>query len=616
MENHARSNKAAASRVVDSNAERSRFEIYMHSSEFPCASIAWGDDGVQLHSTDLKDETAAVKPHEAVDDWVRNHFPHLVPAYTDWARIAKEEECANRELPLPSASICTQDNRIVIHDGGATLYAELANDHYHFTYGATIWNDEKNNTDFCEFSLRHIYIIDKALPILHKHLNMSVADQQRLQPKFDLIRRWLDERHVKPPAPKVNVEAGQQHKPEKVKSPLHKIKTQQNNRIESLLTQIEYDNLMLHIEDAGLENYEWGDEGRSRWDWFVAQNGQPFVVYFGGKKENILGAGGFSEVRFCQSLTTGLWYGVKVQSSERLANEKIDIEEYLLGLQGIYYSTCTIARLNLRLSIEKILNACPVSQVVRPNPSAFFKKEPEKERFKKTCILIENLYKTVQSLHACGYLHRDIKMENILLNPETLETYLIDFGAAELSDKKGALICDCREVHSVSTPNYNAPELAISTALEKNRYVYSEATEMYAIGKIIGEMVCNCEGFDITKYRADILGAADQEDLTKMETFQSYINYWIAKFIPDNQVGLNAKHFVDSKGGMRYPHSSVHNHSGIRYIIEYTQRHPEAKGTQAALWRLASECVSHNPKHRPTFAKALSQIRRIADKIR
>ena len=54
-------------------------------------------------------------------------------------------------------------------------------------------------------------------------------------------------------------------------------------------------------------------------------------------------------------------------------------------------------------------------------------------------------------MHIKGYAHRDIKMENILVNPKNYEILISDF---ELS---GSL----EEISLSGTPNYIAPELVI-----------------------------------------------------------------------------------------------------------------------------------------------------------
>ncbi len=46
--------------------------------------------------------------------------------------------------------------------------------------------------------------------------------------------------------------------------------------------------------------------------------------------------------------------------------------------------------------------------------------------------LLREIVDTVVHLHQISILHRDIKPQNILINPETLEIRIIDFGLAVL----------------------------------------------------------------------------------------------------------------------------------------------------------------------------------------
>ncbi|CAD8105670.1 unnamed protein product [Paramecium sonneborni] len=69
-------------------------------------------------------------------------------------------------------------------------------------------------------------------------------------------------------------------------------------------------------------------------------------------------------------------------------------------------------------------------------------------------ILLE-LCETIQYLHKLNYVHRDIKLENVMLNKQ-LQIILIDFGFADIVDDNKQYIRNC------GTRNYMSPELLIS----------------------------------------------------------------------------------------------------------------------------------------------------------
>ncbi|XP_023331145.1 serine/threonine-protein kinase pim-3 [Eurytemora carolleeae] len=61
---------------------------------------------------------------------------------------------------------------------------------------------------------------------------------------------------------------------------------------------------------------------------------------------------------------------------------------------------------------------------------------------------------SIQECEACGVVHRDIKDENILVNPVTLETKLIDLGSAVYSLEDNSIPFD-------GTGVYAPPELLL-----------------------------------------------------------------------------------------------------------------------------------------------------------
>ena len=80
-------------------------------------------------------------------------------------------------------------------------------------------------------------------------------------------------------------------------------------------------------------------------------------------------------------------------------------------------------------------------------------------------------------MHALGICHRDIKPDNILINPETCELKLCDFGSAK------KLVKGQPNVSYISSRAYRAPEL-IFGATE-----YTTAIDLWSGGCVIAEMI-------------------------------------------------------------------------------------------------------------------------------
>ena len=109
-----------------------------------------------------------------------------------------------------------------------------------------------------------------------------------------------------------------------------------------------------------------------------------------------------------------------------------------------------------------------------------------------TCELIsKDIAAGLKHIHDLGYIHRDIKPQNILLNTR-MQAKISDFG---LSITKVAAECT-----PSGTPNYIAPEVATASLMKPARLKYIESSDIYSLGITLLEMVRQKPPFESMKY--------------------------------------------------------------------------------------------------------------------
>lgn len=118
----------------------------------------------------------------------------------------------------------------------------------------------------------------------------------------------------------------------------------------------------------------------------------------------------------------------------------------------------------------------------------------------KACMIMEQLLSAVGYLHKVGILHRDLKLENILVDTnedDYFQIKIIDFGASNFFKKNMSLKL------KIGTPYYIAPEV-----LNKN---YSYKCDIWSCGVIMYILLCGSPPFD---------GNTDQEIMDKVKIGQ------------------------------------------------------------------------------------------------
>ena len=87
-------------------------------------------------------------------------------------------------------------------------------------------------------------------------------------------------------------------------------------------------------------------------------------------------------------------------------------------------------------------------------------------------------------MHEVGVWHRDIKVDNIMLDASNT-VKLIDFNISKLLDEQNS-VDGTRHTKNVVTRNYRSPEIFFGDALYDGKRV-----DTWSSGCVLGELLCN-----------------------------------------------------------------------------------------------------------------------------
>ncbi|MQM21678.1 hypothetical protein Taro_054721 [Colocasia esculenta] len=180
------------------------------------------------------------------------------------------------------------------------------------------------------------------------------------------------------------------------------------------------------------------------------QNGQPrqTVSYIA---EHVVGTGSFGVVFQAKCRETGEIVAIKkVLQDKRYKNRELQIMQMLdhpniIALRHVFFSTTDREELYLNLVLE---------------------------------FVPETICRSLAYIHNCvGICHRDIKPQNLLVNPHTHQLKLCDFGSAKI------LVKGEPNISYICSRYYRAPEL-IFGATE-----YTTAIDMWSTGCVMAELL-------------------------------------------------------------------------------------------------------------------------------
>lgn len=180
---------------------------------------------------------------------------------------------------------------------------------------------------------------------------------------------------------------------------------------------------------------------------------------------NPLGKGGEAKVKIVQDSKTKQFYAARIATHIGLCEIEI------LKLFNYFVDHVQVG--NKHYIIQRLHTGIPLFAFTPLDDAALFR-------------MLKGLLLQIDILHKNGYIHRDITSDNVLINPETLEVRLIDFGAS--IRKPGfwngfAYEKICKMCYPL------APELE-QEAL--TGYAYTEQSDLFAVGNIVYSFLSKC----------------------------------------------------------------------------------------------------------------------------
>jgi serine/threonine protein kinase len=177
--------------------------------------------------------------------------------------------------------------------------------------------------------------------------------------------------------------------------------------------------------------------------------------------------------------------GREEQSMEAVAVKEIDLQHEDIGL--FENEVRALRALPEHRNLPKIVGSTKSKEKARIVLSYFpfptlkeYLKEVGPQSSEDALYIFHQIVDAVNSMRKAGVMHRDIKSENILINPSSLQIKLIDFGLALV--KKFVSETDKDFVY-IGTPMYMPPDM-----LRKRPYCLV-ASDLWSAGIVFLEML-------------------------------------------------------------------------------------------------------------------------------
>jgi serine/threonine protein kinase len=187
----------------------------------------------------------------------------------------------------------------------------------------------------------------------------------------------------------------------------------------------------------------------------------------------LIGRGTFSQVYLSHDVETGELMAVKVMDLRRFEeeyNSEVNIMT-TLSQRGV-----NVQYISSEIDGGNDTGYIYLKYVPYPTLSEYLEKLTYGMKEQQAMLVLYNLVRVVEEIHSCGIAHKDLKPENIFVDPSSFRVCVIDFGLSSVIDGRG-------DKKFCGSPLYMAPEM-----LQKEPYDPVQS-DIWSIGVILYEML-------------------------------------------------------------------------------------------------------------------------------